>query len=77
MDGKQFAALLSEDRRFPPPPDFAARANVADESLYEQAARDREGFWAAPGGAAALVPAVGQGAGVEPAVRAVVRRAAS
>lgn len=47
MDAKQFAALLTEDRRFPPLPEFAARANVADESLYEQAAQDREGFWAA------------------------------
>ncbi|MBP2018785.1 acetyl-CoA synthetase [Symbiobacterium terraclitae] len=47
MDTKQFEALLQEDRRFAPPPAFAAAANVSDNSLYEQAARDREGFWAA------------------------------
>jgi len=47
MDTKQFEALLQEDRRFAPPPEFAAAANVKDASLYEQAAQDREGFWAA------------------------------
>jgi len=44
---KQFEALLSENRLFRPPADFAAQANVADESLYQWAERDREGFWAA------------------------------
>ena len=41
----QLATLLSEHRRFPPPPDFAARANVA-LALYQAAAQDREGYWA-------------------------------
>ncbi|HEY8348100.1 MAG TPA: acetate--CoA ligase [Symbiobacteriaceae bacterium] len=44
---KQFEALLSENRVYEPPADFAAQANVADESLYQWAERDREGFWAA------------------------------
>ncbi len=37
--------LLQEDRRFPPSPEFAAQA-VATKELYDEAARDREGFWA-------------------------------
>ncbi len=36
-----------EARLFPPPADFAAAANTNDRSLYEQAAADQEGFWAA------------------------------
>ncbi len=39
-------ALLTEDRRFPPPPDFQAQANANDPDVYEEAARDPEGFWA-------------------------------
>ncbi|HET7699362.1 MAG TPA: acetate--CoA ligase [Candidatus Limnocylindria bacterium] len=35
-----------EDRRFPPPPAFTARANVADPRIYDRAAKDLEGFWA-------------------------------
>jgi len=38
--------LLREDRTFPPPPEFRARAVVSDEKLYEEAARDPEAFWA-------------------------------
>ncbi|MDP1836785.1 MAG: acetate--CoA ligase [Chlamydiales bacterium] len=38
--------LLKEDRVFAPSPSFIAQANVRDNSLYEQAANDREGFWA-------------------------------
>jgi acetyl-CoA synthetase len=38
--------LLSEDRVFPPPPDFTARAIVSDPSIYERAASDPEAFWA-------------------------------
>jgi acetyl-CoA synthetase len=37
--------LLHEDRRFPPPPELAADANVTAET-YEHAAADFEGFWA-------------------------------
>jgi len=38
--------LLREDRTFPPPPEFRARAIVRDESLYVEAERDPEAFWA-------------------------------
>ena len=38
--------LLGEDRTFPPPPDFRARAIVRDESIYAEADRDPEAFWA-------------------------------
>ncbi|MCW5936909.1 MAG: acetate--CoA ligase [Fimbriimonadaceae bacterium] len=36
---------IFEKRVFPPPADFAARANVRDRSLYEEADRDRIAFW--------------------------------
>ena len=39
-------SLLDEDRVFPPPPDFAARARVRDASIYERARADPEAFWA-------------------------------
>src|SRR6187200_2309661 len=39
-------ALLSEDRHFDPPPAFATAANVRDASVYEEAERDPEAFWA-------------------------------
>jgi acetyl-CoA synthetase len=42
--------LFSEGRTFPPPEDFTARALVTDRSLYEQAERDLEGFWAEQAG---------------------------
>jgi acetyl-CoA synthetase len=38
--------LLSEDRVFPPPPDFTAHAIVSDPSIYERAAADPDAFWA-------------------------------
>ena len=41
----QLDTLLSEQRRFPAPPEFAAQAN-ATRALYEAADRDRETFWA-------------------------------
>jgi acetyl-CoA synthetase len=41
----QLDTLLSEQRRFPPPAEFAAAAN-ATEALYRTAARDHQGFWA-------------------------------
>ncbi|WP_232680928.1 acetate--CoA ligase [Nocardioides sp. R-C-SC26] len=37
--------LLKEDRRFEPPAELAANANLTAEA-YERAASDREGFWA-------------------------------
>ena len=39
-------ALLTEDRVFDPPEEFARRANVRDPGVYERADRDPEGFWA-------------------------------
>ena len=41
----QIDTLLSEQRRFPPPPEFAAGA-AAKADLYATAAADRLGFWA-------------------------------
>ncbi|HLZ23346.1 MAG TPA: acetate--CoA ligase [Ktedonobacterales bacterium] len=38
-------ALLQETRRFPPPPQFAANANVRDPSVYQRAHDDPDGFW--------------------------------
>jgi acetyl-CoA synthetase len=39
-------ALLSEDRVFEPPSLFRERAHARDASIYEQADRDPEAFWA-------------------------------
>ncbi len=39
-------ALLQEDRTFPPPEGFRQQANVSDPGVYEEAAKDPEGFWA-------------------------------
>jgi len=41
--------LLHENRRFEPPAELAANANVTAEA-YERAAADREGFWAEQAG---------------------------
>jgi acetyl-CoA synthetase len=38
-------ALLKEDRRFPPPPQLQATANIADPDIYRKAAADPEAFW--------------------------------
>ena len=38
-------ALLQEERSFPPPPEFSARANIRDPRVYEEADGDYEGFW--------------------------------
>jgi acetyl-CoA synthetase len=40
------SALLKEERRYPPPPEFVAQANANDPTLYAQAEADPEGFWA-------------------------------
>jgi acetyl-CoA synthetase len=39
-------AYFSEDRRFPPPPEFQARAHVRDDREHRAAEADPEGFWA-------------------------------
>jgi acetyl-CoA synthetase len=45
MSTSSIDSLLHEERRFPPNPDFTARA-VAGPELYEHAATDRLAFWA-------------------------------
>ncbi|MFE1771663.1 acetate--CoA ligase [Streptomyces sp. NPDC059008] len=45
MSNESLANLLKEERRFAPPSDLAAHANVT-AAAYEQAAADRLGFWA-------------------------------
>jgi acetyl-CoA synthetase len=41
-----FDNLLHEERRFAPSPEFAAGAVAGDPSIFEQASRDPEAFWA-------------------------------
>src|SRR5919198_1152097 len=42
----QIDALLQEDRRYPPSPEFVAQANWNDPSIYQRAEADPEAFWA-------------------------------
>jgi acetyl-CoA synthetase len=42
----EYDDLLREDRLFPPSPAFRARAHISDESIYAEAERDPEAFWA-------------------------------
>ncbi len=42
---REIDVLLQEKRRFDPPAGFRDRALVSDQTPYEDAARDREGFW--------------------------------
>jgi acetyl-CoA synthetase len=42
----EISDLLREDRTFPPPEAFRARALVHDPAIYEEAARDPDAFWA-------------------------------
>jgi len=49
VSNESLANLLKEERRFPPPADLAANANVT-AAAYEQAAADRLGFWAEQAG---------------------------
>ncbi len=50
MSTTSIDSILSEERLFPPPGDFAARARLNDPALvqkmYEEAERDHAGFWA-------------------------------
>jgi acetyl-CoA synthetase len=39
-------SLLHEERRFPPPAEFARRANVSDPEVYGRAEADPEAYWA-------------------------------
>ena len=45
-DTTDIDVLLTERRKFPPPPAFRADALVNDEAMYEEATRDPEAFWA-------------------------------
>ncbi len=45
-DTQRLDTLLDESRRFPPSEAFRAAAHCGSDALYEEAARDREGFWA-------------------------------
>ncbi len=45
--GATIEALFAEDRTFPPPAEFVARANLQDPGIYERAAADPEAYWAA------------------------------
>ena len=38
-------ALSYEQRKFAPSPEFVSRALVADQSLFDEAEADHEGFW--------------------------------
>ncbi|TMQ65924.1 MAG: acetate--CoA ligase [Candidatus Eisenbacteria bacterium] len=40
------AALLDEDRAYPPKAEFTKQANVQDDSIYAQAEKNPEKFWA-------------------------------
>jgi acetyl-CoA synthetase len=42
----EISALLHEDRVFEPPSQFRAQANVRDATVYQDADRDYEAFWA-------------------------------
>ncbi len=42
----EYADLLREDRIFPAPPEFRAKALANDPAIYQEAERDPEAFWA-------------------------------
>jgi acetyl-CoA synthetase len=42
----EIAALLQEDRSFPPTEEFRRQANISDPGIYARAAQDPEAFWA-------------------------------
>jgi acetyl-CoA synthetase len=44
---KSLDALLDERRKFPPSKEFQQRATWNDPAIYDRAAKDPEGFWAA------------------------------
>jgi acetyl-CoA synthetase len=46
MSNRPIESLLDERRTFAPPESFRSRAAVRDESLYEHAKADPDGFWA-------------------------------
>ena len=68
------AADWQQDKTFPPPPEFAAAANVRDPEVYARAAADPEAFWAGWAAQLELVRAVAHRVRVESAAREVVPR---
>jgi acetyl-CoA synthetase len=46
MSEPAISNLYREERTFPPPPEFRANALVSDESVYEEAEKDPEAWWA-------------------------------
>ncbi|KAA0232353.1 MAG: Acetyl-coenzyme A synthetase [Acidimicrobiales bacterium] len=46
MSDATIEEFYREERTFPPSEEFKAQALVTDDSLYEEAAKDFEGFWA-------------------------------
>ena len=46
MSDATIDALFNEDRLFPPPAEFAARARVTSRALWDEANADRDAFWA-------------------------------
>ena len=65
---------LTEERVFPPPPGFRARAVVADPGVYEEAAALGPEFWAHQAGALDWFRPWDTVLSVGPAVRPLVRR---
>ena len=47
MSNRPIESLLEERRTFAPPETFRSRATINDESVYQTAANDPEGFWEA------------------------------
>ena len=70
----RFDDLLREDRTFPPPAEFRARAACATRRIYAEAERDPEAFWAQLRRRARVVAPLGHGARLAAAAREVVRR---
>src|SRR5690349_934290 len=46
QDLEQRLESMLEIEKFPPPEEFRQQAIVSDDSLYEEAEKDFEGFWA-------------------------------
>jgi acetyl-CoA synthetase len=42
---RDLEVLLTDEDRFPPPPEFVAQANFADPAVYDEAERDFEAWW--------------------------------
>jgi acetyl-CoA synthetase len=46
MSDQDLDVLLQEHRKFEPPPEFRARANIKSPEIYDRAAADPERYWA-------------------------------